>query len=58
VNFYTREQVLELIGIEAGFLLALEREEIVSFDAPRVRPLLGAHAGARAWPTSWSTTSM
>jgi len=31
---YTREQVLELIGIEAGFLVALEREEIVRFDAP------------------------
>ena len=34
MNFYTREQVLEIIGIEAGFLLALEREEIVRFDAP------------------------
>jgi hypothetical protein len=34
VSSYTREQMLELIGIEAGFLLALEREEIVRVDAP------------------------
>jgi hypothetical protein len=34
VTFYTREQLLELLGIDAGFLVALEREEIVSVDAP------------------------
>jgi hypothetical protein len=34
VTFYTREQLLELVGIDAGFLVALEREEIVSLDAP------------------------
>lgn len=34
MTFYTREQILELVGIDAGFLLALEREEIVCDDAP------------------------
>jgi hypothetical protein len=34
VTFYTREQILELVGIDAGFLLALESEEIVRDDAP------------------------
>jgi len=32
VNVYTREQVLELVGMDASFLVALEREEIVCFD--------------------------
>jgi len=34
VKVYTREQVLELVGMDAGFLLALESEEIVGFDVP------------------------
>jgi hypothetical protein len=34
VSSYTREQVLELVGMDAGFLVALEREEIVCFDVP------------------------
>jgi len=34
VKFYTREQLLELIGVDGGFLVALEREEIVRHDAP------------------------
>jgi hypothetical protein len=34
VKVYTREQVLELVGMDSGFLLALEREEIVGFDVP------------------------
>lgn len=34
MKVYTREQVLELVGMDAGFLLALEREEIVGFDVP------------------------
>ena len=34
MKFYTREQLLELIGVDGGFLLALEREEIVRHDAP------------------------
>jgi hypothetical protein len=29
---YTREQVLELVGMDASFLVALEHEEIVCFD--------------------------
>lgn len=34
MKVYTREQVLELVGMDAGFLLALESEEIVGFDVP------------------------
>jgi hypothetical protein len=34
VTTYTRQQVLELVGIDAGFLIALEREDIVRYDAP------------------------
>jgi MerR family transcriptional regulator, heat shock protein HspR len=34
VKFYTREQMIELVGIDGGFLVALEREEIVRGDAP------------------------
>lgn len=34
MRVYTREQILELIGIDGGFLVALEREEIVQHDAP------------------------
>ncbi len=34
MRFYTREQILELVGIDTVFLIDLEREEIVSGDAP------------------------
>jgi hypothetical protein len=34
VRFYTREQILELVGIDPVFFVELEREEIVSGDAP------------------------
>jgi hypothetical protein len=34
VNYYTRKQVVELLEIDEGFLVALELEEIVSRDAP------------------------
>jgi hypothetical protein len=34
VKFYTREQMIEIVGIDGGFLVALEREEIVHHDAP------------------------
>jgi len=34
VNYYTRKQVVELLEIDEGFLVALEREEIVLRDAP------------------------
>ncbi len=34
MSSYTRQQMLELVGIDAGFLVALEREEIVKDDAP------------------------
>jgi MerR family transcriptional regulator, heat shock protein HspR len=34
VSFYTRKQMLELLEIDEGFLVTLEREEIVTHDAP------------------------
>lgn len=34
MNYYTRKQVVELLEIDEGFLVALEREEIVLRDAP------------------------
>jgi MerR HTH family regulatory protein len=34
VRFYTRQQILELVGIDTLFFVELEREEIVSGDAP------------------------
>jgi hypothetical protein len=34
VRFYTRQQILELVGIDTRFFVELEREEIVSGDAP------------------------
>ena len=55
MRFYSREQMIELVGIDGGFLVALEREEIVRHDAPEAERLLGAAcSSARASPTSWS----
>jgi hypothetical protein len=34
VRFYTRQQILELVGIDTVFFVELEREDIVSGDAP------------------------
>jgi MerR family transcriptional regulator/heat shock protein HspR len=34
VTFYTRKQVIELLEIDDGFLVTLEREEIIARDAP------------------------
>jgi len=34
VSYYTRKQVLEILEIDEGFLVTLEREEIVARDAP------------------------
>jgi len=34
VTFYTRKQVIELLEIDDGFLLTLEREEIIARDVP------------------------
>lgn len=34
MRFYSREELIELASIDAGFLLALEGEEIVLCDAP------------------------
>jgi len=38
MTFYTRKQVLELLEIDDGFLVTLEREEIVARDAPAGGP--------------------
>ena len=34
MTFYTREQLVEMLETDEGFLLALEREEIIASDAP------------------------
>ena len=34
MTYYTRKQVVELLEIDEGFLVTLEREEIVARDAP------------------------
>ncbi len=34
MTYYTRKQVIELLEIDEGFLVTLEREEIVARDAP------------------------
>jgi MerR family transcriptional regulator/heat shock protein HspR len=33
MRYYTRQEVLQLLSIDEGFLLALEEEEIVARDA-------------------------
>jgi MerR family transcriptional regulator/heat shock protein HspR len=38
MTFYTRKQMLELLEIDDGFLVTLEREEIVNRDAPAGAP--------------------
>ena len=38
MTFYTRKQVMELLEIDDGFLVSLEREEIVVRDAPSESP--------------------
>ena len=34
MRFYSREELIELVGIDTGFLVALETEEIILCDAP------------------------
>ena len=34
MRFYSREELIELVGIDSGFLIALETEEIILCDAP------------------------
>jgi hypothetical protein len=34
MTFYTRKQLVEMLDTDEGFLLALEREEIIESDAP------------------------
>jgi hypothetical protein len=34
MTFYTRKQLVEMLETDEGFLLALEREEIIASDAP------------------------
>jgi hypothetical protein len=35
VTYYTRAEIVEILELDEGFLLELEREEIVVADAPR-----------------------
>lgn len=32
--YYTRKQLLELLEVDDGFLVALEQEEVITHDAP------------------------
>ena len=34
MRFYSRQELIEIVGIDAGFLVALETEEIILCDAP------------------------
>ncbi len=34
MSCYTRKQIVELLSVDDGFLLSLEREEIITRDAP------------------------
>ncbi len=34
MSFYTRKQLMEILEIDEGFLISIEREEIISDDAP------------------------
>ena len=34
MTFYTRKQLVEMLDTDEGFLVALEREEIIEIDAP------------------------
>jgi hypothetical protein len=34
MTFYTRKQLVEMLETDEGFLLSLEREEIIASDAP------------------------
>jgi MerR family transcriptional regulator/heat shock protein HspR len=34
MSFYTRKQVIEVLEVDDGFLVSLEREEIIASDAP------------------------
>ena len=38
MTYYTRKQVLELVEVDEGFLVTLEREEIIARDAPSGDP--------------------
>ena len=33
--YYTRTQIVEILGLEDGFVVSLEREDIISSDAPQ-----------------------
>jgi len=34
MKFYTRKELLQIVGCDDGFVISLEREEILSRDAP------------------------
>lgn len=38
MTFYSRRQMIDLLGVDDAFLLQLEREEIIYCDAPEEHP--------------------
>jgi hypothetical protein len=38
MTFYSRQQIVQILGIADDFLITLEREEIVFCDAPEEHP--------------------
>ena len=36
--YYTRKQIVEILGIDDGFVVSLEREDIIRGDAPKDAP--------------------
>ena len=38
MTFYSRKQLVEMLDTDEGFLLSLEREEIIACDAPAGAP--------------------
>ena len=38
MTFYSRQEIIQLLGIEDSFLVSLETEEIVFCDAPEEHP--------------------
>ncbi len=35
MRFYSRKEILETLGIDEGFVISLEREEILQIDGPQ-----------------------
>ena len=58
MTYYTRKQLIELLEIDDGFLVALEQEEVVSHDAPPGSASSRSRcSSASASRTTWCATS-